>query len=161
MKTHTQVRWLLPLLLGVTLRICLGAQMPTKASLCDLQQATKQGEHRPVEVGGIYSTGFELSLLHDDAVCPEQGSWVELDLKSTAHEDELFSLLHTAGKAAVVFYGDFYGPRLPDLTLPESIRRFHAGWGNLEGYRTKLVVHAIQSVKPARADALPRRAPVP
>jgi TonB family protein len=117
-----------------------------------LQRIAKQGEQRSVQVGGIYITGFEGSVLAD-AACPDQSTWVELDLKSTANKEQLRSMLDAAGKADVVFEGEFYGPGMPSPNLPEAIRKsYQPGWGHLGAFKTKLVVHAIQSVKPVSAD---------
>jgi hypothetical protein len=152
MKTQTKILWLLSLLLGMNLQVCIGAQMPSKASLCDLQRTAKQGEHRPVQVGGIYSNGFEMGVL-TDAACPSEHTWVELDLQSPTNKETLRSMLDTAAQADVVFEGEFYGPGTPDPNLPESIRKsYQPGWGHLGAFKTKLVVHAIQSVKPVPAD---------
>jgi hypothetical protein len=52
----------------------------------------------------------------------------------------------------VVFEGEFYGPRVPDPKLPESIRKnYHPSWDN-NASMTKPVVHAIQSVEALPAD---------
>ncbi|MGA2898543.1 MAG: hypothetical protein ABSE27_13240 [Acidobacteriaceae bacterium] len=62
-------------------------------------------------------------------------------------------MLDTAGKAEVVFDGEFYGPGVPDPKLPEAIKKsYQPGWGHLGAFRTKLVVHAIQSVEPVPAE---------
>ena len=62
-------------------------------------------------------------------------------------------MLDTAAQADVVFEGEFYGPGVPDPNLPESIKKsYQPGWGHLGAFKTKLVVHAIQSVKPVPAD---------
>jgi len=103
-------------------------------------------------VEGIYSDGFEMGVL-TDAACPSERTWVELDLQSTVNKEMLRSMLDTAGKAKVVFEGEFYGPGVPDPKLPEAIKKsYQPGWGHLGAFRTKLVVHAIQSVEPVPAD---------
>lgn len=150
MKALLKSPWLLSLLLGMGVNACIAAPAPEKAPLCDLQRTAKQGEHRPVRVSGIYTAGFEGSVLAD-AACPSQYTWVELDLKPTGNKEKLRSMLDKAGKAEVVFEGEFYGPGMPDPKLPEAIRKsYRPGWGHLGAFRTKLVVHAIQSVKAAR-----------
>jgi len=136
----------------MNVNVCVAAPTPDEVPLCDLQRTAKQGEQRSVQVGGIYITGYEGSVL-TDATCPSQGTWVELDLKSTANREQLRSMLKKAGKAYVVFEGDFYGPEVPDPKLPEAIRKsYQPGWGHLGAFRTKLVVHAIKSVKPVPVD---------
>jgi hypothetical protein len=148
MKTQRKMLWLLPLLLGVNVQVRIAASTPDKVPLCDLQRMAKQGEQRSVEVSGIYSDGFEMGVL-TDAACPSEHTWVELDLKSATNKEMLRSMLDTAGQADVVFEGEFYGPGVPDPKLPESIRKsYQPGWGHLGAFRTKLVVHAIQSVRP-------------
>jgi hypothetical protein len=152
MKAQRKILWLLPLLLGVNVRVCIAAPTPDKMPLCDLQRTAKQGEHRPVQVSGIYSVGFEMGVL-TDAACPSQSTWVELNLESATNKEKLRSMLDTAGKADVVFEGEFYGPGLPDPKLPEAIKKsYQPGWGHLGAFRTKLVVHAIQSVEPVPED---------
>ncbi len=152
MKVQRKILWLLPLLLGVNIQVSIAAPRPEKVRLCDLQQTAKQGEQRSVQVGGIYITGFEGSVL-TGAACPSQSSWVEFDLQSTTNKEMLRSILDTAGKAEVIFEGEFYGPGVPDPKLPEIIRKsYQPGWGHLGAFKTKLVVHAIQSAKPVPAD---------
>jgi hypothetical protein len=152
MKAQRKILWLLPLLLGLNIQASAAAPTPEKLPLCDLQRTAKQGEQRSVQVGGIYITGFEGSVL-TDAACPDQSTWVELDLKSAANKEQLRSILDTAGKADVVFEGEFYGPGMPSPNLPEGVRKsYQPGWGHLGAFKTKLVVHAIQSVKPVPAD---------
>ena len=159
MKTQRKILWLLPLLLGVNVQLCISAPTPDKAHLCDLQRTAKQGEQRSVQVGGIYSDGFEMGVL-TDAACPSEHTWVELKLQSTMNKETLRSILETAGQADVVFEGEFYGPGVPDPKLPESIKKsYQPGWGHLGAFRTKLVVHAIQSVKPVPADHPAARRP--
>lgn len=149
MKVLLKSLWLLSLLLGMNVNVCIAALNPEKAPLCNLQRRVKQGEHRSVQVRGIYSAGFEGSVLAG-AACPSQYTWVELDLKSTANKEKLQSMLEKAGKAEVVFDGEFYGPGMPDPKLPEAIRKsYEPGWGHLAAFKTKLVVHAIREVKPA------------
>jgi len=152
MKTQSKILWLVPLLLGMIVKVCVAPPTPDKVPLCDLQRKAKQGEHRSVQVSGIYSEGFEMGVL-TDAACPSGHTWVELDLKSVKNKERLRSLLNTAGKADVVFEGEFYVPGVPNPKLPEPIRKsYQPGWGHLGAFRTKLVVHAIQSVKPVPAD---------
>jgi len=147
MNAQRKILWLLFLLLGVNVCVCTVAPTPDQVPLCDLQRTTKQGEQRSVQVRGIYSAGFEVGVLTDSA-CPFQSTWVEFDLQSTVNKEVLRSMLDTAGKAEVVFEGEFYGPGLPDPKLPEAIKKsYKPGWGHLGAFRTKLVVHSIKSVK--------------
>jgi hypothetical protein len=68
-------------------------------------------------------------------------------------KEVLRSMLDTAGQADVAFEGEFYGPGVPDPKLPAATRKsYQPGWGDLGAFRTRLVVHAIQSVKPVSAD---------
>jgi len=127
------------------------AQKTERGRLCDLQRTAKQGEQRSVQVGGIYITGYEGSVL-TEATCPSQSTWVEFDLQSATNKEQLRSMFDTAGKADVVFEGEFYGPGLPDPNLPEAVKKsYQPGWGHLGAFRTKLVVRAIRSVKPLPA----------
>lgn len=139
-------------MLGAIVQVCFAAPTPDKVPLCDLQRTAEQGEQRSVQVGGIYSDGFEMGVL-TDAGCPSEHTWVELDLRSTTNKETLRSMLDTAGQADVVFEGEFYGPGVPDPKLPESIKKsYQPWWGHLGAFRTKLVVQSIQSVKPVPAD---------
>jgi hypothetical protein len=150
-----KVLWLLVLLL-TTSQICSPAPLPVTEHLCALQKTAKQGEHRSVRVRGIYSSGFERGVLTDSA-CPTRYTWVELDLQSASNEEMLRSMLDTAGEADVVFEGEFYGPGVPDPKLPEAVKKsYQPGWGHLGAFKTKLVVHAIQSVKPIPEAAHPK-----
>lgn len=152
MKAQRKSLWLLALLLGLNVQVCPAAPTLEKSPLCDLQRTAKQGEQRSVRVRGIYSDGFEMGVL-TDAACPSERTWVELDLQSTTNKEMLRSMLDTMGQAEVVFEGEFYGPGVPDPKLPEAIRKsYQPGWGHLGAFRTKLVAHAIQSVKSVSAD---------
>ena len=134
---------------------CLGQSAPTDirdVSLCLLQESVRQGEHETVRVSGVFSEGLELGIL-DDAACPKESTWVELELRSKRNREKLSRLLDRSRQAYVVFEGEFYGPPLPDTKLPENIRNaYHPNWGHLGCCRTKLVVHAIRDVKAAPAD---------
>jgi hypothetical protein len=121
-----------------------GAQM---MSLCSLQRKAAEGHHEAVRVSGIFSEGLELGTL-EDATCPEEITWVELDLRSKRNKEKLRRLLEHSRRAYVVLEGEFYGPPVPDPKLPEAIRKsYHPGWGHLAAFKTKLVVHAIREVK--------------
>lgn len=118
------------------------------ASLCSLQQQIGEGDHQSVRVSGIYSDGPDRGVL-EDAACPKEGTWVELDLKSQQNRRKLGEILEHS-RASVVFEGEFYGPPLPDPKLPEAIRKsYHPGWGHLAAFKTKLVVHTIREVEAA------------
>ena len=135
------------LLIGVSTQVSSDEPAPVKASLCELQRGATEGEQRSVQVTGTYSTGFEASVLTDPE-CPTQRTWVEWDLRSKANEKALDSLLDSKRRADVVLVGDFFGPSRPDPSLPEALRRFsNPYWGHLGGFKTKLVVHVIRSVK--------------
>ena len=133
--------------------MCLGQSAPEApqkmASLCSLQQKIGAGDHKSVRVSGIYSAGPDRGVL-EDAACPKEGTWVELDLKSEQNKQKLSEVFDHSSRAYVVFEGEFYGPPLPDPKLPEAIRKsYHPGWGRLAAFKTKLVVHAIREVKAA------------
>jgi hypothetical protein len=132
------------------------------ASLCKLQINVPQGEHRSVRVEGVYLSGLEGQYLVD-AGCSGGSTSIEFDLKSRALWKTLVQMSnrtnsekHTAGDGdpvLVVFQGEFYGPRVPDPKLPEAIRKnYHPGWDHNNASMTKLIVHAIQSVKQLPAD---------
>ncbi len=135
--------------------VCLGQTAATEAkdnSLCLLQDSIRQGEHEAVRVSGIFSEGLELGILHDTA-CPNDTTWVELELRSKRNRQKLSKLLDRSRQAYVVFEGEFYGPPLPDPKLPESIRNaYHPNWGHLNCCRTKLVVYEIREVNVAPPD---------
>jgi len=62
-------------------------------------------------------------------------------------------MLETNGLVDVVFEGEFYGPGVPDPKLSETSKKPHQpGWGPLEAFRTKLVVHTILSVRAVPLD---------
>lgn len=140
--------------IGMNIQICVAASTPNKASLCDLQRSSKEGERRSVQVDGVYTVGLEMGVLTDNA-CPSQQTWVEFDLRSTANKEMLRSVLDSKRRANVVFDGEFFGPEHPDPNLPEAIRKSYVpGWGHLGAFKTKLVVHVIRSVKPGE---IPRK----
>jgi len=144
MKT---IPWLVWLLIGISTQVSSDESAAVKASLCKLQRGVKQGEQRFVQVAGTYVTRFEGSVLTDPA-CPSQYTWVEWDLRSTANEEALRSILDSKRPADVVLDGDFLGPPRPDPNLPEAIRKsYHPGWGHQGAFKTKLVVHVIRRVK--------------
>jgi hypothetical protein len=63
-------------------------------------------------------------------------------------------LSNPSNRVVVIFEGEFYGPPVPDPKLPPAIlKNYHPGWDY--NSKTKLVVHAIQSVKPAPPSSPP------
>jgi hypothetical protein len=121
-------------------------------SLCVLQKKVTEGDHETVRVSGMYGPGLDRAVL-EDAECPSESTWVELDLRSQENKQKLRKLLDSSRRAYVVVEGEFYGPPLPDPKLPEAIKKdYHPGWGHLAAFKTKLVVHAIRDVKPAPTD---------
>src|SRR5581483_1399293 len=100
MNVQTKMVWLAPLLLSMSLKVCIAAPPPDKVPLCELQRGTKQGEHRPVLVSGTYSEGFEMGVLTDPN-CPTQRTWVELDLQTSANKQTLRSILQSGNKAEI------------------------------------------------------------
>jgi hypothetical protein len=132
---------------------CFGqSKQPESASLCSLQQKATEGSHETVQVSGIYGPGLDQTVL-EDAACPKESTWVELDLRSDQNKEKLRKMLDHSRRAYVVVEGEFYGPPVPDPKLPEAIRKsYHPGWGHLAAFKTKLVVRAIREVKTAPTD---------
>jgi hypothetical protein len=132
---------------------CFGqSKQPESASLCSLQQKATEGSHETVQVSGIYGPGLDQTVL-EDAACPKESTWVELDLRSDQNKEKLRKMLDRSRRAYVVVEGEFYGPPVPDPKLPEAIRKsYHPGWGHLAAFKTKLVVRAIREVKTAPTD---------
>ena len=117
------------------------------ASLCSLQQKVTEGNHKAVRVSGIFREGLEIGTL-EDAKCPKETTWVELDLRSKRNKEKLRRLLDRSRRAYVVVDGEFYGSPVPDPKLPEAIQKsYHPGYGHLAAFKTKLVVHVILDVK--------------
>ena len=139
------------------------AQSPSafqRVPLCDLQTNVPQGEQRTVRVEGVYLSGLEGQYLVTSG-CSGRSTLIEFKLKTHRHWKQLVRLSnqtnrtkHVSGDGdpvLVVFEGEFYGPRIPDLKLPEAFRKnYHPGWDHSS--MTKLVVHAIQSVEPLPSD---------
>lgn len=130
--------------------------------LCELQTKIAQGEHRAVRVEGVYLAGSEGQYLVTSD-CSGRSTDIEFDLKSHRLWKRLVQMSNKTGgqkqasgesdAVLVVFEGEFYGPRVPDPKLPEAIRKnYHPGWDHMNASMTKMVVHAIQSVKPLPAD---------
>jgi len=150
MKGHAGILSLLVLACGsMNWNVSFAASNPPRVALCDLQRTTKQGEHRLVQVKGIYTQGLEGSVLTDSA-CPSESTWVEFALQTAADKDRLQSRLDANGEVFVAFEGLFYGPGVPDPNLPEAIRKhYQPGYGHLGTFKTELIVFAIRSIKPA------------
>jgi hypothetical protein len=132
------------------------------AQLCELQTKVAQGEHRSVEVEGVYLSGVEGQYLVT-AGCSGRSTSIEFELKSHRLWKKLVQMSnktniqrHVPGDGdpiVVVFDGEFYGPRVPDPKLPDAIRKnYHAGWDHMNASMTKLVVHSIKNVQPLPAD---------
>jgi hypothetical protein len=115
-------------------------------SLCSLQQEVAEGDHRIVQISGVFSEGLERGTL-EDAACPNEITWVELRLKTNHNREKLRKILNHSHQARIVVEGEFYGPPLPDPKLPEAIRKsYHPGWGHLAAFKTKMIVHTIIEV---------------
>jgi len=126
-----------------------------KESLCVLKKNLGAGEHEAVRVSGIYGPGVDHSVLEDPA-CSTEGTWVELDLKSSNNEQKLRELLSSSRQVYVSFEGELYGPPLADPKLPEAIKKaYQPGWGHLSAFKTKLVVHVICEVKSMPSSPVP------
>jgi hypothetical protein len=132
---------------------CVGLpNEPPTESLCSLQRKVSAGNHKSVRVSGIYGPGLDHSVLEEPS-CPDEGTWVELELQSNQNKEKLRKVLDQSKRVYVVVEGEFYGPPLPDPKLPKPIRKsYHPGWGHLAAFRTKLVVHAIREAKAVPQD---------
>ena len=140
-------------LLGVSLMAgqAIGQSNLPVSPLCDLQTKTAPGEHRMVRVEGVYSSGKESQDLVSLG-CSDQSTAIEFALKSHRLWSRLVKLSNPSNRVVVIFEGEFYGPPVPDPKLPPAIlKQYHPGWDY--NSKTKLVVHAIQSVKPAPPDS--------
>ncbi len=154
MRNVIRIFWLVAICLVATQGFAQ-ARMPA-LSLCDLQLQVVQGEHRPVQVEGVFLAGLEGQDLVN-AGCSGRSTYVEFELKTKQHEKRLWRLVDKTNRkkhwrgdgdpVLVVFEGEFYGPPVPDPKLPERIRKiYHPSWGNADEM-TKLVVYSILSVK--------------
>ena len=124
-------------------------------SLCVLQKQVVEGKHETVRVSGIYGPSLDHTVLEEPS-CPDEGTWVELELRSNENKEKLRKMLDHSRRAYVVVEGEFYGPPLPDPKLPEAIKKdYHPGWGHLAAFKTKLVVHTIRAVKAVPTDHTP------
>jgi hypothetical protein len=143
----------------------LAAQSPSAlqlTSLCELQTQVAQGEHRTVRVEGVYLSGLEGQYLVT-AGCSGRSTSIEFELKSHRLWKQLVRMSNKTDArkqvygdgdpVLVIFAGEFYGPQVPDPKLPEAIRKnYRPGWDHNNASMTKLVVHAIKSVKPLPVD---------
>lgn len=126
---------------------CLPLSDRSVSSLCSLQKRLAQGARENVVVSGVYHQGLESRFLSDSG-CPEGMTWVDFDLHTTANKTTLQTSLGELRQAAVVFEGEFYGPRPAHPSLPEALRKTsHPRWGHLGCCETRIVVHAIREVK--------------
>jgi len=130
--------------------------------LCKLQTKLAQGEHRNIQVEGVYLSGLEGQYLVTSG-CSGRSTFIEFELKTHRLWKELVRLSnrtntkeHTSGDGnpvLVVFEGEFYGPLVPDPKLPEAFRKnYHPGWDPMNVSMTKMAVHAIQRVHALPAD---------
>ncbi|MGC2104717.1 MAG: hypothetical protein WA647_06400 [Candidatus Acidiferrum sp.] len=126
---------------------------PQLAPLCELQNKVAQGDRQSVRVEGVYLAGLEGQYLVTSG-CSGRSTSIEFELTTHRLWKQLVRLSNrkqTSGGEAVlvVFEGEFYGPQMPDPKLPEAIRKnYHPGWDHMNASMTKMVVHAILSVKP-------------
>jgi hypothetical protein len=125
--------------------------------LCDLQLKMKAGEHQSIRVEGIFLAGMNASQYLVAPECSIRSTYIEFDLRIHKNWKKLRKIINVSNREKqvigdsdpvfVVFEGEFYGPPEPDPKLPERIRKiYHAGWDS--NAMTKLIVHAINSVKP-------------
>jgi hypothetical protein len=118
--------------------------------LCDLQVRTAEGEHRSVEVEGVYLNGIDVQYLVVPG-CSGRSTRIEFALKTRRNWNKLARMSDNFIQTLVTLQGNFYGPPAPDPKLPEAIRKaYHPGWDN--NAMTKLVVHSILSVSPLPAE---------
>jgi len=97
------------------------------------------------------------STVLEEPSCPNEGSWVELELRSNENKEKLRKMFEHSRRAYVVVEGELYGPPLPDPKLPEASKKdYHPRWGHLAAFKTKLVVHTIRDVKAVPTDHTPR-----
>ena len=142
-------------------RCSLGQSHVERPSLCELQKSSAAGEHRTVEVEGVYLQGMDGAYLVV-ADCPGQATLVVLEeIKDHKNVDRMTEMADKPNKARgvygdgtpilVVIEGEFYGPPGVDQGRPDSTKgKDHAGWDSKA--QTKLVVSAIRSVKELPAD---------
>jgi hypothetical protein len=130
--------------------------------LCELQTKLAQGEHRNVQVEGVYLSGLEGQYFVTSG-CSGRSTSIEFELKTHRLWKQLVRLSNRTNTekrssgdsdpVLVVFEGEFYGPRVPDPKLPEAFRKnYHPGWDPMNASMTKMVVHAILRVQPLSAD---------
>jgi hypothetical protein len=133
-------------------------------SLCDLQTKLTQGERRSARVEGVYLSGLEGQYLVTSD-CLGRSTSIEFELRTHRLWKRLVRLsnrtnttkhvLGTGDALLVIFWGDFYGPQVPDPKLPEAFRKhYHPAWDHNNASMTKMVVHGIQ-----RVQALPKDHP--
>ena len=131
------------------------SRLPT-STLCDLQLQLGEGEHRTVQVEGVYLDGMEGSPYLVAAGCSGRSTVIEFSLRDHRHWRKLRHMWNKRldeTQALVIFEGEFYGPPLPDSKLPEALRKvYHPAWGMFNNGMTKLVVYSIRSVKALPAD---------
>jgi hypothetical protein len=130
------------------------AQSPSDGQvvpLCELQTKLAQGEHRNVRVEGVYDSGTDVRYLVSSG-CSGRSTLIKFELRTHRLWKRLLRLskgrIRGYGEPVlVVFEGEFYGPPVPDPSLPEPFRsNYHPGWDY--NASTKMVVHVIRSVEP-------------
>ncbi len=133
--------------------------------LCDLLATISDGESRTVVLTGVYAASYEHAIFYDPTtpkckadVQPE--TWVEF--APGVASDELTEMLRRREgsweprRVFVTFTGELYGPGAvdpDDVSLPQlaafANRTRNRRYGHLNGYRTKLVVTRVETVKSA------------
>jgi TonB family protein len=131
--------------------------------LCNVLANIRSGERRSVTVSGIYVIGPEHQTFYDpnEPMCradvqPE--TWIEF--LPGVRSDELDLLFKrrngdwSSRRANVTFTGELYGPgavAADDLSFSPLLafmnRTRNRRYGHLNGFRTKLVVNAVNRVK--------------
>ena len=162
------MRQRLPTVGLLTIGLMVGSVLAQSSSdsqlvpLCELQTRLAQGEHRSVQIEGVYLSGLEGQYLVTSD-CRGRSTSIEFELETHRLWKQLVRLSNRTNRGKhisgdgdpvlVVFEGEFYGPRVPDPKLPEAIRKnYHPGWDHMNASTTKMVVHAIQRVQPLPAD---------
>jgi len=140
--------------------------LPSKTSLCGALATIADGERRPVLVSGIFTEGFECSVLYDpgETACSEDvqpSTWVELSAEA-AGDATLRHTLEKDGRAYVTFFGTLHGPgaiQPDDLSLPPVLalhkRIKGRRYGHMNWYRTKLEVDRVIRVASVPPSVLP------
>jgi TonB family protein len=149
-----------------------GLRAPNTVTLCNALSAITAGQRQPVTISGVFVVGPESQVLYDpsETICSfdvQPSTWIEF--APGVHDDRLDQIMSTrrpfeeTRRAYVTFRGDLLGPGVlgaddPSLATPLAFanRSRNRRYGHLNGYRTKLVVNEVFTVK-----SVPPSAPWP